>query len=300
MTMRPPTLKGSSTTLVELVRHNMHAKPTIVALPALNDSHKSAPKMATAATVAAGFQGTVLNQTEFSEQNVDILYPYSYNTYSGRTRAQNHHSKERSAKDTGSGPKRTSSLGRQSTAPSHAMASNYIRRAGRVRLDLGRLTKFGGVATKAAVNLFHFRKHRPEINRPTTDVAEPPIPTSAGNDMDDQVDGLSQQSPLDCTRYCRPPVFEAQPQPKKYPTIQLFNKNATMYPPQFQDVEDVSDSSTVYNSGEEDDSFRIVEIKKTGSMFRCMPQLVNIVRFGDGYSIVPAAQRPADSTKVAK
>ncbi|KAJ1796710.1 hypothetical protein LPJ59_003583 [Coemansia sp. RSA 2399] len=294
--MHSSILKGSSTTLVELGRHNIYAKPTIVALPNPYHSRKPEPREAYAATITPGFQDAMLQQAMCNVQDTDATF--AYNTYNGRTRARDYHTEGRSMEATGGRPKRASSLGKQNTAFSSALTSNHIRRAGRVRLDLGRLTKFGGVATKAAVDLFQFRKHQVESNRPMTAVAESPCPISAeyANDIDDQCSELSQQSPLDYTRYCRPPVFGPPAQPK-YATIYMFNENATMYPPQFQDAEDTSDSSTMYNSGEEEDSFRIVEIKRTGSIFRSMPQLVNIERSGDGYSIVPAVQqlrRPTD------
>ncbi|KAJ2397842.1 hypothetical protein GGI23_003396, partial [Coemansia sp. RSA 2559] len=289
-----------STTLVELGRHNMYAKPTIVALPNPYHSRKPEPREADAATIAPGLQDAMLQQAICNAQDADATF--AYNTYNGRTRVQNYPTEGKSVEATVGRPKRASSLGKQNTAFSHGLtSSNHIRRAGHVRLDLGHLTKFGtkfgGMATKAAVDLFQFRKHQVAGNRPMTAVTESPCPISAkhAGDIDDQCSKLSQQSPLDYTRYCRPPVFGPPAQPK-YATIYMFNENATMYPPQFQDAEDTSDSSTMYNSGEEEDNFRIVEIKRTGSIFRCMPQLVNIERSGGGYSIVPTVQQPRRST----
>ncbi|KAJ1668459.1 hypothetical protein IW140_000290 [Coemansia sp. RSA 1813] len=290
-TARPSTLKGSSITLVELARHNMYAKPTIVALPLATQNH-------------AGFQDVAQQQAACNVQNTDVIHPY--NTHSGRTHAQNHHMAESSVEATSGEPKCTPSFGKQDnsskqTTFSHIITSNPIRRAGRVRLDLGRLSKIGGVATKAAVDLFHFRKQQPASNRPTIKVA-PPCSSSAAY-ADESIEQLNgpplmpsqqqqqQQPPLDYARYCRPPVFGPSAQ-SKYATMYIFNKSATVYPPQFQDAEDISsDSSTVYNSSEEEDSFRLVEIKRIEAVVRCMPQLVNIGRSGDNYNIVPALQQ---------
>ncbi|KAJ2521914.1 hypothetical protein H4217_001090 [Coemansia sp. RSA 1939] len=277
----------------------MHAR---IPTPHQHQHHKPEPA-ATAATPAqnhVSFHDVALQQTaSFDMRPNNQRQPNS--AHGGFAYPQYSHVAERNAEATGGESVDASFLGKQSTGSKgityiHALTSAHIRRAGRVRLDLGRLSKLGGVATKAAVDLFHFKKQQPAGDRPTTPDAAPCPNTTEYDDNSDGKPVRSLQVPLqhspqpaiNYSRYCRPPIF-GPPEQSNYATMYVFNKNAVVYPPQFQDIDDMpSDSSTMYNSGEEEDNFRLVEIMRTEVITRSMPQLVNVNCSGNSYSIVPA------------